>query len=229
MQNIATKSTGDSLLATEWNQVPDELENSIEDTGQTLSGADLTQVSKAMSIYAAGGAFYTDSGAADAYVLGVVGAKKAPVAYFDGMEISFRAGNANTGASTVNVAGLGVKNIKSGGATPVAGLITTGINKATYNNSTGEFDLTSPGQKVHTKIIEIGDWDMDADTTVNVAHGLDFDKIRGVSVIIRHDTQNETYKIETLPAFADVAGGVGAIGAAFITLRRLVSGFFDLQ
>lgn len=113
MQNIPTKSTGDSLTAAEWNQVPDEMENAITDTGQTLSGADLFQQSKAMSIYAAGGDFYTDSGAADAYVLSTIGSKRAPVAYFDGMQVAFKAGNANTGASTINVSGIGVKNVTS--------------------------------------------------------------------------------------------------------------------
>lgn len=145
MQNIVTKNTGDSLTAAEWNQIPDELENSITDTGQSLSGGDLFQVSKAMAIYAAGGAFYTDSGAADAYVLSSVGSKRAPVAYFEGMEIVFKAGNTNTGASTVNVAGLGVKTIESDGSPLVAGQISTEINRCTYNTSTGKFDLTFSG------------------------------------------------------------------------------------
>lgn len=111
MQNIPTKSTGDSLTAAEFNQIPDEIENTITDTGQTLSGADLFQQSKAMAIYAAGGDYYADSGAADAYVLSTVGSKRAPIAYFDGMSAVFKPGNVNTGASTVNISGLGVKNI----------------------------------------------------------------------------------------------------------------------
>ncbi len=113
MQNIPTKVDGVSTLpAAEFNQIPAELETAITDTGQTLSGGILDQVSKAMATYAGGGDFYTDSGVADAYVLTVVGSKKAPTAYFNGMSVRFLIGNVNTGASTVNVATLGVKNIK---------------------------------------------------------------------------------------------------------------------
>lgn len=145
MQNIATKGTGDSLTAAEWNQVPDELENAITDSGQVLSGADLYQVSKSMATYAAGGAYYTDSGAADAYVLSTVGSKRAPTAYFDGMEIEFIAGNPNTGASTVNVAALGVVDIKTvaGAALPADAIQATTITKAVYNAAAGDFFLTS--------------------------------------------------------------------------------------
>lgn len=124
MQNIPTKTDGVSTLpAVEFNQIPDELENSITDSGQTLAIGTLDQVSKAMSIYAAGGDFYTESGAADAYVLNLIGSKKAPIAYFNGMRIRFLPGNVNTGASTVNVDSLGNKNIKlaDGSTDPAAG------------------------------------------------------------------------------------------------------------
>ncbi len=125
MEDIPVKIDGESVLpAAEWNQLPAELEAAITDTGQGLSGGILDQISKAMSIYAGGGDFYTDSGVADAYVLTVVGAKKAPVAYFNGMSVRFLPGNVNGGgAATVNVASLGVKNIKlaDGATDPEAG------------------------------------------------------------------------------------------------------------
>jgi hypothetical protein len=141
---VPTKNTGDSYTASEVNQVNDETEGSISDTGQTPSAGNLTQQSTAMSIYAAGGAFYTDSGAADAYVISTVGSKRAPIAYFDGMAIAFRAGNTNTGPSTVNVAGLGVKTIQAFGAAVIAGYIRdNNITTAVYNAGTGFFDLTS--------------------------------------------------------------------------------------
>jgi hypothetical protein len=121
MEDIATKSTGDQLSATEWNQPTTETENAIKSAGITLSVGDLEQLAKALSVYANGGNYYTDSGTANSYVLGVVGLKKAPPAYFTGMQVRFRPGNNNTIASTVNVASLGVKNIKkSDGATDPA-------------------------------------------------------------------------------------------------------------
>jgi len=67
--------------------------------------------------------FYTDSGTTDVYVLTAAGGLQAPTSYFEGMFVRFRADNNNTGASTANVASLGVKNIKlSDGTTdpPVA-------------------------------------------------------------------------------------------------------------
>lgn len=112
MKDIPTQVDGvTSLPAADFNQIPDELENLITKAGLTLDGVDLDQLSKAISIYSAGGAFYTDSGIVDAYVLSPVGTKLAPEAYFDGMKVAFFLTTPNTGASTVNVNGIGVKNI----------------------------------------------------------------------------------------------------------------------
>ncbi|MCH9712741.1 MAG: hypothetical protein K0U20_08975 [Proteobacteria bacterium] len=57
---------------------------------------------------------YNETGAADAYVLNPVGDMQGPGSYFEGMIIEFTPANNNTGASTVNVDGLGVVNIKKG-------------------------------------------------------------------------------------------------------------------
>lgn len=142
MQDIPTKVDGvDVLPAAEFNQIPDELENAIESTGITLSSGDLFQLAKTIANYSGSGNFYTDSGAADAYVLSVVSSKQGPTAYVDGMEVRFEVGNTNTGASTVNVNGLGVKNIKTpDGNDPAAGDLTVG-GKVTlhYDDSSGYF------------------------------------------------------------------------------------------
>lgn len=53
--------------------------------------------------------YAADSGAADAYVVTLT---HAPPAYVAGMFVLMKATNANTGASTLNVNGLGVKTIK---------------------------------------------------------------------------------------------------------------------
>lgn len=136
--DVASKVTGSQWTAAEQMEIVNELENSITDSGQSLSSGDVFQVSKAMSIYAAGGDYYTDSGAADAYILSIIGSKKAPAAYFNGMRIRFRTSNANTGASTVNVASLGVKNIKlaNGSSDPLAGDIGTASDvEAVYDGT----------------------------------------------------------------------------------------------
>lgn len=106
------------------NGFKNENNNLIVGSGQILDDANHQQTHKAVSHYAAGGDFYTDSGAANAYVLSAGGSRTAPPGYFTGMRVRFVAGVANTGASTVNVASLGVKNIKTAaGGDPSPGQI----------------------------------------------------------------------------------------------------------
>lgn len=112
MDDLNNKVTGSSLTATEWNQVASEIQAVIESIPLTLTPLDLQQLAKSIATYVANGNFYTDSGSANAYVLTSIGSKLSPVEYGDGMEIRYLAGNSNTGASTINVAALGVKNLK---------------------------------------------------------------------------------------------------------------------
>ncbi len=111
------------------NGFKDENNNLIVGSGQALNTGDNQQTHKAVAHYAATGDFYVDSGAADAYVLSVTGVQVAPPTYATGMRIRFEAGNSNTGASTVNVAGLGVKAIKdSAGDALTANSLQAGFN-----------------------------------------------------------------------------------------------------
>lgn len=76
---------------------------------------------------------YDESGVADTYVLDLQTNQQGPKAYFDGMLSKFTPGNNNTGASTVNVIGLGVKNIFFNGVALRGGeLLTT--RKATIEH-----------------------------------------------------------------------------------------------
>ena len=115
--DIVSKINGNTLSATEFNQIPTELEAGITASGQTPSDAILNQVPIFVSRFAANN-FYIDSGVANAYVLTLAASMTNPVSavagqgYFVGMTIRFRAGNPNTGASTVNVNSAGVKNLK---------------------------------------------------------------------------------------------------------------------
>lgn len=132
----ASKNTGDTLTAAEWNQIG-SLNNFIQSTGQTLSIADLNQSAKAAAQYGAGN-YFTDSGATNAYLLSAVGSMQSPATYFEGMEIRFRTVNANTGASTINVAALGVVDIKqTDGITDldINDISTIEENIATYDGS----------------------------------------------------------------------------------------------
>jgi len=102
-----------------------------------------SQYVQAIAELAAGRAYnYDDSGAADAYVLSARANQQAPASYFDGMVVKFTAENDNTGsASTVNLAGLGVKDIKlQNGADPAAGMI-SGKTELVFDSSNDRFTL----------------------------------------------------------------------------------------
>lgn len=109
---ITSKVDGNSVGASEWNQLAD-IDNAIITSGQTPSTGNLNQLGNAMANYAAQGSVYgTDSGVADAYIITQISPFRAPTALTDGMTIKFRPANTNTGASTVNPFGLGVTDIK---------------------------------------------------------------------------------------------------------------------
>jgi hypothetical protein len=150
MKEISNKVLGGGggtgvLTAVDWNEVPKELENIIEAHGLTLSSGDLNQLGKAIASYVGGGDFYTDSGAADAYVLGIVGSNQAPEQLADGLRIRFVPGSTNTGASTVNQAGLGVKDIRTsdGSVLPSDYLVAGEEVLATYNSGAGHYRVSS--------------------------------------------------------------------------------------
>lgn len=133
------------LPAAEFNSLVDELKNIITSSGQALTGADVTQIAKGIANYVMNGNFFTDSGVANAYLLNVVGAKLAPTTYTNGFTVLFKVGNTNTGASSVNVGGLGVKSIKkNNGADDLdAGDLSMGsIVELVYDLSGDYFELT---------------------------------------------------------------------------------------
>lgn len=69
----------------------------------------------------------------------------APLAYSDGMEITYFAGVANTGAMTLNVNGLGAKTVKILGLDVPAGLIKAGtLVRGIYRASSGFIELSTP-------------------------------------------------------------------------------------
>lgn len=100
-------------------------------TASTLNGVNLTNAGGTSNFLRADGTYATpvigagsntnyiqDSGVANAYVATLIPALGA---YAAGVIVEFRATNANTGASTVNVSGLGVKSIfKLNGSTALA-------------------------------------------------------------------------------------------------------------
>ncbi len=148
VNNLPTDSTG-VLTAEEFNNFIAELENAISTTGQTLSGANLYQIAAAMVDYAVAGEYYQDSGAANTYTLSVIGSMRAPHAYLDGMKVRFFAANSNTGASTVNLATIGSKDIKrSDGSALQSGDIQAGAEVEIIYRSSLNYFILSQNVKV---------------------------------------------------------------------------------
>jgi hypothetical protein len=113
MKDLSGKTTGSSYPASEFNDFFTENKHQVESSGQGLSEGDQFQAAKSLGIYAADGDFYTDSGSSTAYILAPVASRKCITAYKNGARIRFKAANSNTtGTPTVNVGGLGVKDIK---------------------------------------------------------------------------------------------------------------------
>lgn len=107
-----SNTAGSTLDATgEFNPFKNDLYTVITSSSQTPTNGVNDQWPKAVTNLSHWANFYTDSGTANAYVLSIQSPVIAPTEYKTGMLVRFRAGNANTGASTVNVASLGVKII----------------------------------------------------------------------------------------------------------------------
>lgn len=129
------------------NSVENEINNVITNSGQTASVANANQLGIAAAIYASGADFYTDSGSSTAYVLTAVGSKKAPIAYFNGMKFRTIIGNTNTSTTpTINVAGIGVINIKSrtGTAIAIGDLVTNTEVSFTYDGTNARINTGGP-------------------------------------------------------------------------------------
>lgn len=131
-----------------------ENNNLILGSGQALNTGDNQQTHKAVAAYAGNGDFFDETGAADAYVLAALGAKVAPPAYTEGMRVRFVAGNTNTGPSTINVSGLGVKNLtQPGGVNLDAGFILAGDRLlAEYDSANGRFEVRTVLQATESRL-----------------------------------------------------------------------------
>jgi hypothetical protein len=108
MELLNNKVTGSQLLASEWNQVPTELQNIITQSGQTLSDIDLDQVGKGVAQYVANGAYYEDIGTADNINLQLIGLKQRTDSLVDGMLIRFKPAFNNTGVANITFTPAGL-------------------------------------------------------------------------------------------------------------------------
>jgi len=149
MRNISTKANRGLLSPGEFNSMQDELENIVTNTGGALDAAtgpdnDLNMLGQAAATYGSAGDFYEDtSTSGNAYVLNRESSIEEPQSYIPGLRAIFKSTNTNTGAATINVAGLGVKDLKHPNGNALSGSdITSGTYyTAIYNNTDNRFEL----------------------------------------------------------------------------------------
>lgn len=124
--------------------------------------------------------------------------------------------------------------------TKLAGLVGSapgGSQYVTINTLTGADDrrwipARSEGVNLRTKVVEMGDWDMDANVSRQVPHGLaDYKKIRSISGMIRDDADTVYLAIGSASSgIADVSFPANispSINGTYITVARLAGGVFD--
>ena len=82
--------------------------------------------------------------------------------------------------------------------------------------------------KMPTKVVEIGDWDMDTTVTKSVSTGVQHTRVRAISAIIRSNADGFVLPLvypdnpSQLPS-----GSIGNIFSTTLTLRRFDGGIFD--
>lgn len=181
---------------------------------------------------ASGRAFnYDESGIADVYVFDVQANQQGPRSYFDGMIVKAFPGFTNTGASTGDVNGLGVLNIKllGGVLDPSAGDLTAGIETTLiYRSSpsahlelqrlqagtvaTGSYTFTSVGVGATPSIITIahglGTDDLDIGLTVRGS----VDSIANAQLFTANGGTASVVGLGAPPAFISTSPGLPAAG-----------------
>lgn len=126
----------DQFIASHGEQIKNEIQNALS-CSQVPNSADSFQLSKHIAMASMVNDYCIDSGVANSYIAQVSGSYQNPTNLTTGMEIKLNALNANTGASTLNLASLGAKDIKkSDGVTDIeAGDIIVGDNYLKYNGT----------------------------------------------------------------------------------------------
>lgn len=81
--------------------------------------------------------------------------------------------------------------------------------------------------KLNTKVIDIGDWDMDIFTSKTFAHGLTLSKIRSVTAMVRTDADADYYDINYGHTTGTSGQGGVTVDATNVQLLRFANGFFD--
>lgn len=132
----------------------------------------------------------------------------------------------NINAAVVSIDGSGSETIDGSTGT---------IDLEQYESVTVQLDSAQTGWNtvskvvvLKTKIIEIGDWDMDADqTSTPVAHGLTYANIRSVSALVRNDADDAMYDLSAIFDSSSAASKAILVQSTNITLQRPTGSYVD--
>lgn len=100
----------------------------------------------------------------------------------------------------------------------------TALSGITSATEVANFNAEATGG-LRVKIIDIGDWDMDATGGVGIAHGLTQANIRSIQVVVRDDGGSLLYPLDY-----DLGAGASGrylIASTNVNLTRATSGAFD--
>lgn len=188
------------------NDMTTETNNAIVSASLVLDDTNNNQLDTAINTIVHDGAAYTDTGIVNAYVLTrATAARKSPLAYTEGMKIRFTTANASSGAATVNVAGIGIKDIKdAAGAALTGGEIPANRwVELTFDVSDDAFLITNVATAAGSESVTVGglfgfevqtnsgDPDHDMDFAVGQANDTEFrgllDNIGGSTIVKQGD------------------------------------------
>jgi hypothetical protein len=130
-----------------------------------------------------------------------------------------------SGNVTRNVTGDVTGDVTGGVTGDVTGDVTGNADTATQAD--GIKETGAAAAVVHKKIVEIGDWNMNTLTNVNIPHGLTLSKIIAVNILIRDDS-GLLYPLthQTSAAEYDLSNGWYHIGATIVSMFIRSSGWF---
>jgi len=137
--------------------------------------------------------------------------------------------DAVAGGVTID-AGSGDVDIVSSGDTTIDAVVSDSVTAETTN---GDLTLAGNGtgkvlvDGLYTKVLDIGDWNMDTTPSLNVPHSIaDFTKVRNITVLIRNDADTAYSDFHSWEATQTTATTL-AINATNVVMFRGTSGLFD--
>lgn len=140
--------------------------------------------------------------------------------------------------NTIN-GGSSQSTIVGGQNNQISGLTNThiiGSNISAHSSNTTYVEklnvkdgIEQNGTVLKTKVVEIGDWNMDVNTTKDITHGIasGINKIRSVYVSIRDDTTSYASSLELINDSYEPQGRVAYWDNSTIYLARKTGGGFD--